>query len=310
LIFVAMQERQAKEAGTIYALDDVVTDVKLVVQTDKVLVQYQDGTRMEANALGIAVITKEDNDKAADRLKKANPKDTDFPVVVFFNTSGFDATGDVRMVRRAKDGGLVWQAQPVTVPIKAVIPQRNGSFRVIDTHIGDAAPSVVTEEDFHRQYLGLDTLKLPPAEELAKMTAAELDKLGLVRMSKEEYDKKYAKESVKETAKVPAIPPPAGVKGIVFQVGGSAVTPLVVPLYVLTGKVTPRSKIDPADKDLITTVTTDKAGAFSIPLPPGEYTLVVLVDGSLRGNALNQQQWPSVKVGQDKWKDYEFRVTK
>lgn len=312
LAFKNMKERKAAEpqpAGkpAETAADDKVPGLKVRYSTAGDTFVYQNGTALPSDGLGFAVLGWDDYQKNPEQFQKAGfePREADFPVVVFFNLSGFDASGDPGVVRRAKDGSVVFEMKDrPKKPVAGMTPLRDGSFKVF---FRDGSSEVVKEDDWYKVYMGVEpAVKLPASEELDKMTPEQLAKLGLTRMTKEEYEKKFG-------GSIP-IPPPApkdaraGVKGVVIQVGGvPAVKPLAgVEVYALRGAADPVPSVK-ADPRVAARGATDANGGFSLPLPAGTYTVVVEVGGKAMGNAVNPAKWPQVTVGGE-WVDYEFRV--
>jgi hypothetical protein len=306
-----MHERKAKEAAERTAeveADDVVTGLKVKFSKLGDTFVYQNGKELPYDGLGFAVLNWDDYQKNPDKFKKTGfeAKQEDFPIVVFFNVSGFDASGDPAVVRRAKDGTIVFELKDrPKKPVAGMTPLRDGSFKVF---FRDGTSESVKEDDWYRTYMGTEPAqKLPSPEELDKLSPEELAKLGLTRMSKDEFTKKFGGE-------VP-IPPQvpkdakAGVRGVVIQVGGiPALQPLKqLTVYAVKGAADPVASLKD-DPRIAATAKTDDNGGFSLALPPGTYTLVVEIQGKLIGNAVNQKTWPAVTVG-DGWVDYEFRVS-
>ncbi len=187
------QETTSQPAPTdkTYPLDDRVQGLMLSVGVTETTVTYQDGTKIPVEGLGATVVLLSEKDKL--KLTDFNPADSDFPVVVFFNRSGFDATGEPRVVRRASDGGPVYSLSSTKVEqVQLMIPLRGGGFTVY--HRGGGKPLVVSESDWYKRYMGIaPPVPLPPQDKLDKMSEEELKKLGLQRLSKEDYEKKFGK---------------------------------------------------------------------------------------------------------------------
>ena len=109
--------------------------------------------------------------------------------------------------------------------------------------------------------------------------------------------------------------PAQGVRGAVVKLVGDFLpgaepargghVPLVVLVHVFRGRVQPFEKPDPHHAALVTIVRPDKEGRFSLPLPPGEYTLVAEIDGRLYlNNWLDDGSWATVTVRPGRWSDY------
>lgn len=294
--FQNMRERKAAEQAA-QAADDAVPGVVALLGKDGPAVQYQNGATLPFDGVGFAVLTLDDYKKTPDRLKGVQLKDDQFPVVAFFNAGGFDSSGEPVVVRKAADGSVLHEmTQRPKKPVAWVQAKRDGTFAV---RFWDRTDASATADEFYRTYVGSEPAPdVPPPEALDKMTDAELAKVGLTRMSKAEYDKKFADK--------PAAPA-TGVRGKLIRVGGvPAVSPLGgVKVVALKGVVDPTQTPPAAEAE----ATTDAEGGFSLPLPDGTYTVVANVDGQWKGNAVNAARWPATQVG-GAWVEFEFRVAK
>lgn len=308
LSFQNMKERKAAEAAARVLdvkLDDRVEGVSARFNKGTDTFTYQDGSTQPADGLAFAVLTADDIGPNAERFAKVGyvPDTKDFPVVVFYNPSGFDNTGDPSAIRRAKDGSAVFRVKDrPPQQVAGVTPNRDGSFRVF---FRDGTEAAVPEDAFYRAYMGTEPAdKIPTPAELDKMSDDELKKLGLTRMPRAEYEKKNG-----------ALTGPAargigkgGIKGTVIEVGGvPPVKPLGCTVMLLGGAVRPTD--DWAAKKIGTCIA-DEKGHYSFTAGPGTYTVVVLAhpqDKKPRGNAVNPAVWPAVTVGEE-WLEYEFRV--
>lgn len=91
------------------------------------------------------------------------------------------------------------------------------------------------------------------------------------------------------------------------QLPGGSKKPLSVPVHVFRGKIEARERPDPKHPALIAVVKSDDKGAFRVPLPPGDYTVVAEIEGKLYLNifefdaAERKRVWPTVKVEPRKW---------
>ncbi len=245
---------------------------------------------MPADAIGVAVVTLEDNNKAPEKLKAQLLDKVDFPVVVFFNATGFDASGTPYIVRKAADGkqlyGLVTDRPN---QLRAVVPLRGGGwigyYWVTSDNHGKIS---ISDEEWASTYLGLKaTEKLEP-----DVNAKEI--IGKPSNPKEELRKEKN-----------------GVRGRVYKIGNTlALVPLVVPVHVYSGKTPfPSGKIPEFDGKApryVRSDMTDAQGNYSIGLDPGEYTVVIEYNGRLWGNAV-KDVFPSIKVIEGSWIDYDFR---
>jgi hypothetical protein len=290
------------------ALDPDNPGLKARVDCGRLVVTYDDGTAVPADALGVAVITAEDYKKFPDRLDRhgIRPNSSDYPVVAFFNSTGFDATGDPVAVRRGKDGLLIHGKPDARKPVHAVVADRGGGFRVVagnyswKTYDDKMAWRTVDDKEWFKDFMNIEPpVKLPTPEEMDRMTDAELEKLGVRRMDRGEYEKKFGKLPTP-----PADQAKTGLRGRVVKVGGSpALQPVKAKVQILAGKARPSDKLD----TVVATIATEADGSYAASLPPGTYTVVVEYEGKLRGNALDQSAWPSVDV-KDGWVDYDVRV--
>lgn len=287
-----MLARKAQELGEKEVrLDDQVDGVVAVLDNTDFLgkVRYQDGTLLPRDGLGAAVLTWADFTKAPDRLG-GNPgvkglTEKDFPVVAFFNSSAFDATGMPTALRRARDGSAVFQT--AVRPVRLLLPLRSGDFKVVDA----AGEKLVKADDWYAAYANLPPADQPTATQLDQLSDEQLQKLGLRRRLKADDA--------------------AGVRGFAVKVGGveRAVEPAAgVHLLVYPGEVKPVRRLEELPKN-VDGVTTAADGSYRIPLKPGTYTLVVVdAAGVPHGNAVSDSSWPTFTVAENKWLDYEVRV--
>lgn len=309
-------------------LDSEVPGLYITVDSSGVSVTYQNGKKAKIEAFGVAVVTKTDNDKVPDRLKSVSTiQAADFPVVVLFNASGFDGTGDPTEVFRAADGSLVWSDIKRARPVRLAVVRRDGTFAA---HYFDGTSGTVDEKEWYSRYMGVEEVPILPApEELDKMTPEQLKALGIDRMTREEYKEKFGKYpddnkvDPKEPAPKDQVPNPpvlkepskdlppkdqatAGLRGRVIVVGGpkAAVRGIKVTIAVYAGKLNSKEKLPTA----LALGETAEDGSYAIGLSPGTYTLLVKgTDGKWRGNAIDPTSWPSVDV-KTAWVDYDFRL--
>lgn len=302
LAYYNMKERKARElAESVYSIDERIDSLKLLVSRDGVMVVYQDDTRKPADGIGLIALTLDDNKKDPERLKAQELTDDDFPVVVFFNHTSFDASGLPVMVRRARDGMQVFPKNGGAVRgfrLRAAVPLRSGGWTGYYWDTADRnGKTVISDEEWERIYLGVNVPKLPTPEEMDKMTDEQLRAFGITRMTKDEAKLRTEKKS--------------GVRGRVLRVGGNpAVVPLKVPVHVFKGQPTWETANGQPKYDRIALSSmSDSEGRFAIDLPPGEYTMMIELDGVLWGNALKTKdgKYPSFKIKEDAWTDYEFR---
>lgn len=307
--FLNMQERKAKELNaSTHQLDERISGLALTVDRDGIMVTYLNGTKLPADGIGLVTVTLEDYQADPERIKRQGMevKDDDFPLVVFFNQSGFDATGDPVAVRRAKDGTRLFGLAKQVARVRVLQVLRGGGFYVWD----GGERRKITEEEFYRDFMGIE----PPTptqnpEQLDKLTDAELAKRGLKRLPKEveKTEKGVPADTLNKT----------GLRGTVVRIGGVPALQAVEGafLVVLKGKYEPPpEKLKTAAealekvKDRIASVgRTDADGVYAFALPPGVYTLLMVAGESLRGNAVKDGAYPTVEV-KDGWQEYDFRL--
>lgn len=324
LAYQHMLDRKAAEkAEVLVDVDAKIPGLKLSLSKQGSEVVFQDGSRKFPEGVGIVTMTLEDHKANPERLSKQGIvlEDSDFPVIVFFNQSSFDATGDPAVVRRAKDGSEVFGLKNRVKRLRYIIPQRGGGYLAYLWDTND--PLKLDEATFYRDYMGIEPPpSLPPQDKLDKMSDEELQKLGIRRMTKEEYEKQG--KTPKEPEKPAAVTAKTGIKATVNVVGGKeGVTPLAsIPVMIFKGKVKQPFEAFPQDKakveemlkalavdsPLVTLTKTDKDGSFSVTLPTGIYTVIVEVQGKLRGNAFNPGVWPTCEVPAEGWLEYDFKV--
>lgn len=300
LAYENMKARKAKElAESTYAIDDRIDGLKISVNRDGVTITYQDGTQKPADAIGITAVTLDDHKQAPERLKAQDLKDDDFPVVAFFNHTGFDASGTPVMVRRARDGMQVFPKNGGTVKgyrLRAAVPLRSGGWTAYYWDGPDkTGKTVVSDEDWASVYLNAAEQKVPSPEELDRMTDEQLRAIGVQRMTKEEAKLRETKKN--------------GVRGRIVKVGGNpAIVPLKVPIHIFKGKAAFDGvpKYDPKDARIAISTMSDEEGRYAIDLPPGEYTMTIEYEGRLWGNAI-KDTYPSFKVPEAGWIEYDFR---
>jgi hypothetical protein len=171
-----------------------------------------------------------------------------------------------------------------------LVPLRGGKFVPYIVGPGDKmyAGAPIEESDFYKIYTGVTLAPVtPPAP------------------SKEEL-KKDSASTPKNSG---------GLSVTVIQIKGVAIVKVPgVDVIVLQGKVMPMSTLNELGRAIAAGKTaivgrdlTGTNGTFSIPLPPGEYTVIVNNAGKLSGNSNIPTSWPSVKIS-DSMRDYDFRI--
>lgn len=289
-------------------LDESVSKVALRFDKGEAVVIYEDGNARRADAIGAALVTLGDHEKFPDRFERHGIKlaRTDYPVVAFFNATAFDATGDPLVVRRASDGKELYRKDSAGKQVAAVIARRGGGFRWLNAYHWDTGEKVkwadVTDEEWFKDFMNLEPpVKIPPAEELEKMTDEELKKLGVNRMERAEYEKKFGKLPATPEATVGK----TGIRGRVVPIGNAKI-PAGSKILIWKGKVKPSDKLLESSETVMV-IDFDKDGSYAATLLPGTYTVTVKWDGKLYGNSLDQSAWPSVEV-KDAWVEYDIRL--
>lgn len=180
------------------------------------LVQYTylNGTAFPADGLAAAFITAADDAQQPERLApyKALIKDTDFPLVVFMNASGFDPTGEPICIRRAADGGVVYKA-PDLHQVRLAVPLRDGQFLLF---LLDGTTKKVSEAEWMLKAMRMPLANSLDPKELEKLSDEELRKRGLERISEEEAIKRGLIPGKKAEFKQVETAPPPHEKGEVF----------------------------------------------------------------------------------------------
>lgn len=283
--YYAFQIMEKRVADAALVLDPQVA-VKLHVGSERLAtIIYLDGTWIPSDGHGLAALTWADFQSQKDRFSDEMTKfvEADFPVVVFFNSSGFDSTGDPVVVRRAKDGSLLYTTKTRSVGHTwYCIPQRDGSFLTLNV---DGKQATVSEQEWYERYMGLPLQPTP------------------------------ADPATKPADPLPA--PPAVEKSVLQPLkgglSGRAIRPTLRDIEPLAGAtlVFFAGPVKPADsvktKPVATTIVA-KDGQYSISLAPGIYTVAVVIDGKIYGNAQDQSTWPTVEV-KDIVVAYDVRFT-
>lgn len=118
------------------------------------MVTYKDGAKFPRDGIAVQALTWPDYQKARsdyDWPGKA-PLEEDFPLLLFFNATGFDASGQPVAVRRASDGRQIY-ADPGPGPVRLVVPDGT-SFKVWGPT--GVTPKVLTQAEWARDYMSLD----------------------------------------------------------------------------------------------------------------------------------------------------------
>jgi hypothetical protein len=233
-----LQDRRRELEANTYPLDAKVDGLKLVVNGEGTFVIYQTGDRLKADAIGMCLVTADDNKKNPERLKSMNLADGMFPILVFFNHTGFDSTGVPVLIRRADTGKRVWPVggKVSGERLRAAIASEHGWTGFYWNTKADHGKLVITDEEWEHTYLGMP--KMPPKED------------------KEEEAKSASK---------------TGVRGKIYRVGGNpAIVPLQVRLFVYKGQPALGStpNLEPYDQRIVgSTVSNDKGSIPWLFLP-------------------------------------------
>ena len=144
---------KSSRADVEHTIDDRVDGLRLVF-AKKMWVAYQDGAREPADAIGITAVTLDDHKKIPERLKAQELKEEDFPVVVFFNATGFDSTGAPVIIRRAKDGVKLFPKGEVLKGklLRVAVPRHSGGWT---GYARDGTRIDISDENWEKLYLGL-----------------------------------------------------------------------------------------------------------------------------------------------------------
>lgn len=162
------------------ALVEVERGVKVRVDNQgRAWVTYQNKQELPADGLGLVVVTEGDNDNHPDKLQafRGMIMKADWPVVVFLNATGFDATGEPVVIRKALDGHELYRA-PITDRVALNIPNRDGTFTLL---MADRTSKSMPEREWLTKYMRLSPA--PDAKELEKLSDEELRKKGFERIT-------------------------------------------------------------------------------------------------------------------------------
>ena len=155
--------------------------VKVRVLATSAHIVYGDGSRFPPDGLAMVVVTAEDDKSHPQRLDPVRPRigATDWPVVVFVNASGFDATGAPVVIRRAADGKVLYREEGGSPsPVRLSVARRDGDFDVYP--YGRAEPWRVGEREWVEKFLRVP-YEVDP-KELEKLSDEELARRGLQRL--------------------------------------------------------------------------------------------------------------------------------
>jgi hypothetical protein len=155
-------------------------------------IKYPSGTSYPRDGLAVFIVTWDEYSKNKDVLPKPAPQQSDFPVLAFCNSSGFDATAAPITVRRLADGMVLYNKSPVAGLVTLLTPT-SGGYRV---YLADGSKVELSEREWVERYMGLPytpPAPTPAPADLEKLSDAELKKLGYERLTAEEYQKRFGK---------------------------------------------------------------------------------------------------------------------
>ncbi len=277
ILFLLWQEFASGSSQTIPIVDKY-PDIKLVLTYRNGLgeVVYKNGKKLPVEGYGLAVFSQEDFNLAKDLFGDGATaiKDSDFPIVIAYNSSAFDNTGDLMTVRRGADGELLMLSNGKVDTVRLLTSNADKTFTV--HYWGNKKSEVVDVETWFRRFVH----ELP------------------------------TKPKAKEPEKTQLDPKKDGsIKGKVIATGGNpAIIPVQAEIWVFAGKKSPADKL--AKTDAFKVINSDSEGAYEAVLPAGVYTIVVPVHGKLIGNAYDQKVWPQATIELGKSLEYEFRIQK
>ncbi len=165
--FQAKDERLAGQpaAAGYMLVADTAVPVSLTLDEANWLgvVTYLNGKKLDADGYGMATFTLEDWKKTPHLLGDHAEVvvEADFPVVAFFNSSAFDVTGSLIVVRRAADGALVSEIKDrPPAAVRKILPRRDGGYTVITGREG--TKTSVQMDSWYRTYMGTEPPAPPP----------------------------------------------------------------------------------------------------------------------------------------------------
>lgn len=164
-----------------------------------VTIVYGDKRERSADGLVVAIVTEDDDKKNPAQLADWRHlwQDSDFPVVVFLNASGFDPSGLPTVIRRASDGKVLFDAK--TPKRAALVVPKHDPAGGCDVYDDNGKDESVSEKDWYTKYLRSDPP--PDPKDLEKMSDEELRKRGYERVPGSKPP-----EPVKEKDKPPEFP--------------------------------------------------------------------------------------------------------
>lgn len=136
----------------------------LVRVSSGVSVIYGDGTAIKADGVGGKVLTFEEYKQTPHRFKSLGITipETSFPVVIFYNSSGFDATGLPVAIRQAADGAMVWAAGPRILNRPCFVFEHDGGAKRMAL-FADGTTGYISPEDWVNRYLSVP-ITVPPRD--------------------------------------------------------------------------------------------------------------------------------------------------
>lgn len=173
--FQAKDERLG--ATTTFRLDEQVPVTVSVSATEFLpVVTYLNGKTLGADAYGVMVATIADWQANPQPFADHELDPTDFPIVAFFNSSAFDVTGALLVIRRADNGELVSEIKERPEGLVRVVwPDRHGGYNVLTDR---GTKTLVPMDQWYTRYMGVTaqeavaapaTTMTPSLQELKQM---------------------------------------------------------------------------------------------------------------------------------------------
>ncbi len=135
-------------------------------------VQYPSGDSFARDGLAVFHVTWEEYQKLpavlpAPQVIGGDWQQNVFPVVVWCNTTGFDATAEPMVVRKAHNGALLYQKKPASSMVKLLTPgSTSDSYWV---YLADGSKVDMTEATWVKLYMNLKVQE-PPTPQPAPVT--------------------------------------------------------------------------------------------------------------------------------------------
>lgn len=149
--FQAMEERVEKERTRQTLLLDEEFPVKLTWnRLDRFgELTFLDGSIQPCQALGVELLRR-DEYQSRSWSSRVPLGDTIFPVVVYFNGSGFDVGGVPERIVRATDGHVLYERLNRPFPVRYLVPRHDGKLTVV---FDNGTTKTVTPEEWVRDFV-------------------------------------------------------------------------------------------------------------------------------------------------------------